>query len=280
MATIIDTTPSEVVPPRPQASALSAFFALMARDLHVLRGNLREFIPRTVIQPLLLVFVFTYVLPKIGQGIGGSGELGTIFSTLLVAGVVGTSIMFQGIQSVALPLVQEFGFTREIEDRVLAPLPVEGVALAKIASGSMQCLLSGLLVFPIALVIPATPVELDINWLVLITLIPLACISAAALGLTFGTFFEPRYVPVLFGVVVVPMTFLGCVYYSWSSLEAIPWLQAAVLLNPLVYISEGFRAALTPVPHLSLWAVYGVLTACAVGFTTLGVRSFVGRVID
>ena len=30
-----------------------------------------EFIPRTILQPLLLVFVFTYVFPKIGQGVGG-----------------------------------------------------------------------------------------------------------------------------------------------------------------------------------------------------------------
>ena len=32
--------------------------------------------------------------------------------------------IFQGIQSVSLPMVQEFGYTREIEDRVLAPMPV------------------------------------------------------------------------------------------------------------------------------------------------------------
>ena len=43
--------------------------------------------------------------------------------------------MFQGIQAVALPLVQEFGFTREIEDRVLAPLPVELVAFEKVVPG-------------------------------------------------------------------------------------------------------------------------------------------------
>ena len=42
------------------------------RDFYVLRKNLKEFIPRTILQPLLLVFVFTYVFPKIGQGIGGS----------------------------------------------------------------------------------------------------------------------------------------------------------------------------------------------------------------
>ena len=45
--------------------------------------------PPHVLQPLLLVFVFTYVFPKIGQGVGGSGRGGRTFSTLLVAGVVG-----------------------------------------------------------------------------------------------------------------------------------------------------------------------------------------------
>ena len=50
----------------------SAFAALLLRDLRVLIKNLKEFLPRTVIQPLLLVFVFLYVFPKIGQGIGGS----------------------------------------------------------------------------------------------------------------------------------------------------------------------------------------------------------------
>ena len=49
----------------------SAFRALLSRDFYVLTRNLKEFIPRTVLQPLLLVFVFTYVFPKIGQGIGG-----------------------------------------------------------------------------------------------------------------------------------------------------------------------------------------------------------------
>ncbi len=37
--------------------------------------------------------------------------------------------MFQGIQAVALPLANEFGYTKEIEDRVLAPLPVSMVAI-------------------------------------------------------------------------------------------------------------------------------------------------------
>jgi ABC-2 type transport system permease protein len=261
-------------------SRASAFGAMLLRDLTVLRKNLKEFLPRTFIQPFLLVFVFTYVFPKIGQSVGGGGgDAATQFSNVLVAGVVATAILFQGIQAVALPLVQEFGYTREIEDRVLAPLPVSLVAFEKIVAGALQCLFAGLIVFPIATLVPATPIHLDISWPVLLTLVPLGCLMSGALGLMFGTMFDPRTVPMLFGVILIPITFLGCTYYSWQALEPIRWLQIGTLINPLVYLAEGFRAALTPVPHMSLVAVYGVLIGFTAVFTYVGIKGFTKRVI-
>jgi ABC-2 type transport system permease protein len=247
--------------------------------MHVLVRNLAEFVPRTILQPLMLVFVFAYVFPKIGQSIGGTGEAASEFSTLLVAGVVALAVLFQGIQAVALPLVTEFGVTREIEDRVLAPLPIAFVAIEKIASGALQGLFAAVIVFPIALFVPATPVNLEINWLVLLTLAPLACIMCSALGLMFGTVFNPRTIPMLFGVVVLPITFLGCIYYPWAALAPIKWLQIAVLANPLVYVSEGFRAALTSSSTMSLWAIYPVLVGLTVLFTAIGIRNFRKRVV-
>jgi ABC-2 type transport system permease protein len=260
-------------------SRANAFGALLLRDVTVLRKNLREFIPRTILQPLLLVFVFTYVFPKIGQGVGGAGAAAATFSSVLVAGVIGTAILFQGIQSTALPLVQEFGYTREIEDRVLSPLPVWMVAFEKIVAGALQCAIAAIIVFPIAAVVPATAVHLQIRWLLLLTLGPLACLMSAAMGLMFGTIFDPRTVPMLFGVIVIPITFLGCTYYSWLALTPIEWLKDLTLINPLVYLSEGFRAALTPVPHMSLLAVYPVVIGFAALFTWLGIRGFTKRVI-
>ena len=267
-------------------SSRSAFKALLRRDMTVLRKNLfKEFLPRTLLQPFLLVFVFTYVFPKIGQGIGGTGANPSAFATLLIAGVVGISILFQGIQAVALPMVQEFGYTKEIEDRVMAPLPVSMVAFAKVVSGAIQSLIAAAIVFPIAAVVPASPIHLDVSWLVLITLAPLACITGAALGLTFGTIFEPRTVPIMFGVVVIPLTFLGCVYYSWVALTPIKvggfsWLKALVLVNPLVYMNEGFRAALTNANHMSLWAIYGALLGFMVLFLYAGIKGFKKRVLS
>ena len=263
-----------------RAAATSAFLALLLRDLRVLRKTFGQFAVRTIMQPLLLVFVFTYVFPRIGQGIGGSSRGEAAFSTLLMAGVIATSMVFQGVQAVALPLVQEFGFTREIEDRVMAPLPVWAVAAEKLVSGAFQGLLAGLVVFPLAALIPATPVHLVFRWGYLLTITPISAILGAALGLTMGTNVDPRQVPLLFSVVIIPMTFLGAIYYPWVTLSPIPWLKWFVLLNPLVYMSEGFRLALTEgIPHMPVTAIYGGLVGFSVLFTWLGVRGFKRRVL-
>lgn len=273
MTAIVATAPAAL-----HHSTMATFGALLLRDLRVLRKNLTEFISRSLLQPLLLVFVFTYVFPKIGQGVGGGGAAADDFSGVLVAGVVATAILLQGVQAVALPLVQEFGYTREIEDRVLAPLPVSLVAVQKIVTGALQCLFAGIMVFPIATFVPATTVHLDINWLILLTLLPLGCLLGGSLGLLLGTAFNPRTIPMLFSMVVIPITFLGCTYYSWLALEPIRWLQIGTLVNPLVYLSEGFRAALTPVPHMSLLAVYPVVIAMIGLCSILGIRGFISRV--
>lgn len=262
-----------------RSRTFTAFKALLLRDMYVLVHSMKLFLPRTILQPFLLVFVFTYIFPKIGQGVGGAGANAEVFSTMLVAGVLASVILLQGIQSVALPLVQEFGYTKEIEDRVLAPLRIELVAFEKIVSGALQCLLAALIVFPIAYFVPATPVHILYNWPVLLTFIPLACLASASMGLTFGTVFDPRTVPLLFGVVVLPLTFLGCIYFPWQALSAIRWLQIGVLINPLVYMSEGFRAGLTNVPHMQLAAVYGALIGFTVLFIWLGITGFKRRVL-
>jgi ABC-2 type transport system permease protein len=275
---MIETVALARLKPVRQAS-VTAFGALVLRDLVVLRKGLGVFIIRTIMQPLLFVFVFTYVFPKIGQGIGGAAGAAQ-FSSLLVPGVVAIACIFQGIQAVALPLVQEFSYTREIEDRVMAPLPVWAVATEKIVAGALQGVIAGVIVFPLALVIPTTAVHLSVRWFELVTFLPLAAIVGASLGLAIGTRVKPQQVPLLFSIIVLPLTFLGATYYPWARLTPILWLKWVVLVNPLVYMSEAFRTALTPqIPHMPTGLIYLALIGFAVGLTWLGIDGFNRRVL-
>ena len=200
MATSVTTqAPAQRIGGGPTRSVAAASWttlgALLLRDVVVLRKHLWEFVLRTIIQPFLLCFVFLYVFPKIGQGIGGHGPAAqSAFATILVPGVVGISIMFQGVQSIALNMAQEFGFTREIEDRVQAPCPIWLVAMAKVLSGAAQGILSAAIVLPMASVVhaPGVHAHLTLHWWIILTFVPLASIAMAGLGLVLGTSFEPR----------------------------------------------------------------------------------------
>ena len=261
-----------------------AFQGLFLRDLHVLRRELLPFMVRIAMNPLLFLFVFTYVMPHISPG-GAlnptAAMAGPGFSTVLLPGLMAVAIMFSGIAAVALPLSQEFGITREIDDRVMCPLPVSAVAIEKICFSALQSMVAAALVFPLAYYIPSTHVLVHVNsWPFLIAVLILASLVAGALGLTIGTTVKPQQIGLIFGVVVMPITFLGCVYYPWAQLNTLKWLQFMVLLNPIVYMSEGLRAALTPVlPHMNQAAILIMLTAFLALLTRMGIRGFLRRVI-
>jgi ABC-2 type transport system permease protein len=274
---------------RPRGSKIHAFLALLARDLRVARRDIVSFAIRSIMQPALFVFVFAYVLPRLG-GHGGASPFAASrpgvpsFSTILVPGLVATSILVQGLMAVTAPLMMELSYTREIEDRVLAPLPAWGLGIEKIVAGAIQALIAGLLVFPFVLLIHAkgqAPVLDYSRWPLLVGVLLLSAIFTSAFAMLLGMVIDPRKLSTIFAIIIVPMTMLGCVYYPWAQLSSIRWLQYAVLVNPLVYISEALRAALTPeIPYIHVWILLLVLCGGIVLTVTIASRAFVRRVVD
>lgn len=256
-----------------------SFIGLLLRDFSVLRHNVTEFLLRTLAQPVLFVFVFAYLFPRIGQGIGTGGSR-TGFASVLVPGLVAVTAVFAGVSTVSLPLAIEFGATREIEDRIMAPLPVWAVATEKMVFGALQSLVSAIFVLPLSLLISTSAVTIDIRQPgLLVVVVGLACWISGALGLAVGTIVRPERMGLVFSAMVVPLTFLGCVYYPWSALAPVRWLQIAVLVNPVVYLAEGLRAALTPdVPHMGAAIYLSVGTVLALALSALGLRLFYHRV--
>lgn len=271
-------SPSLVPPPH----VGRVLYGLALRDLRVLRRDWAEFLTRTLMQPLLFIFVFAFVFPRIGQAIGGgtAGDAG--FATVLIPGLVAIAVLFQGITAIALPLSTELGGTREIEDRIMAPIHVNVVAIEKVLFAATQAIVAGLAVLPILLLIPDTPVRLVFtDPLLALLVIPGAALLSGAIGLALGVTVEPRQIGLMFSVVILPLTFLGAVYYPWAALEAIPWLQTLVLINPLVYVSEGLRAVMTPdVPTMSPWTIVTVLYGYTAVLLAYGLRGFARRTLS
>jgi ABC-2 type transport system permease protein len=258
-----------------------SFFGLFLRDLRVLTREIAPFLLRVGMQPLLFLFVFTFILPRMGGGnpmVASGGKVD--FGTIILPGLMAVAIMFSGIAAVALPLSSEFGITREIDDRVMCPLPIWAVALEKVCFSAMQSIIAALLVIPMAYYIPAVPVRADISsWWLLALVLVLASLLAGSLGLVIGSTVNPKQIGLVFSIIVVPITFLGCVYYPWAGLSKIPWLKYGVLFNPIVYMSEGLRAAVTPgVDHMPWPGILAALAFFLVLLGRLGLRGFLGRV--
>jgi ABC-2 type transport system permease protein len=253
------------------------------RDLRVLRRDWFEFTVRTVMQPLLFIFVFAYVFPRIGQDVGVGGVAGGAdFATVLVPGLVAIAVVFQGITAVALPLSTDLGGTREIEDRIMAPVHVRTVALEKVLFAAVQSIVAGLVVLPIVLAVPDSPVTISLERPLLAVLVVVgSAVLSGSIGLALGVTVTPRQIGLMFAVVVLPLTFLGAVYYPWAALEAVPWLQVAILVNPLVYVSEGLRAVLTPeVATMSPAVIVAVLFGYSGALLAYGVRGFERRTLS
>jgi ABC-2 type transport system permease protein len=280
--------------PVPRPTLIKTFGAMMAREFRVLRRNALATFTRAVMQPLLFVFVFAYVFPKIGGGFnlgggaaagaGAAAQSGVNFATILVPGLMASMLLMQGIMAVTFPLVMEFSWQRTIEDRALAPVPIRVLAIQKITAGAVQSFIGAVIVFPIVLLVHASgqAPHVDVtNWALFGLILVFSSLLTSALGLLLGTIMDPRKMQMLFAVILLPATMLGCVYYPWSALHHIEWLQILVLINPMVYMSEGLRAVLTPeLGHMPLWAVLLALVGGTVVFGYLGTRTFTKRVLN
>ena len=213
----------------------------------------------------------------------GSGFLPASYKSLLLPGIIAISMVFTGIWAVAMPLIAEFQWTREIEDRLLAPIDIaldrdresrrrnaagagrrtgrDSAGLAGAASRSGHQHRRAAELFAIMLVLIA--------------------IFSACGGLALGCSINQQHIGLMFSMVMTPMIFFGCTYYPWSALKTFPILQKAVLINPLVYASEGMRAALVPqFPHLSTVAILLMLLIFDIGLLWIGLRQFHKKAIS
>lgn len=257
------------------ASLIRTFLALLHRDLLVGRRQVGIFLVRTLIQPAFLVFVLGYLMPRM-QLVHPSMQY------VLIPGMVGLSMFFAGMQAVTFPLIDDFGYSRELDDRLMAPIGVRFVALEKILVGAAHALLAGAAVLPLsAMLIPFQQI-LPVNEVGPLLGEGLAvALLSSSFGLFLGVIIPPRKIGVTTAAVVAPLLFLGCTYYPWKSLAAFPVLQRVVLLNPLVYACEGLRGVLTPtLPHMDLvWSVTGTVVSLLL-LATVGIYRFEQKLMD
>ncbi len=261
------------------ALALQAFFAILQRDVKV---TMREFVPfllQALMQPLFFLFIFGKVLPGIGLAAGD-------FAALMLPGIVALTGMLAAMQGVTLPLVLDLGFAREIDDRLLSPLPVWWVALEKVIFGAIRGIIASSVIFPLGWLILGNGFAVRADRIpILIGMVLLTGCVGSTIGLLMGTVIKPDQISLMFTLIFTPLLFTGCTYYPWGALHNIRWFQILTLFNPLTYAAEGLRYSMVPpigghnFPTLGIGWTLLLLGISVVGMFIAGTRTFLRRVI-
>jgi len=255
-------------------SAGRAFVAILRRDLYVTWREFPVFLAQVILQPVFLLFVFGKVLGSLGYTRPG-------YAALLFPGLLALAAVITAVQSLAFPLVAEFSWTMEIEDRLLAPLPTGLVAAEKVLFASLRALVATAMMLPIGIVILGS---IPWRWAglpLLLVIVVLGALLGAGLGLVMGTLVKPARINLLFSLVFTPLLFTGCSQYPWPSLDRLRWFQVVTAFNPMTYVSEGLRAAMVPsVPHIRPWICALALLVAISGLMWVGVRAFYRRAVN
>ncbi|MGY1672548.1 ABC transporter permease [Geodermatophilus sp. SYSU D00710] len=251
-----------------------AFTALLWRDLFVTGREFVPFLLQVVLQPVFLLFVFGKVLVELGFA-------STAYSGVLLPGVIALAAFLTALQNTAFPLVIDFSFTKEIEDRLLAPLPTALVAVEKIVFATARALVVAVVMFPIGWWVLGS---LPVTWgdvPLLAAFLVLGSLVGAAMGMVLGTFVRPNRINVVFAVVLTPLLFTGSTQFPWPALDQLRWFQVVCAVNPLTYLSEALRAEMTPdVPHLPLPVCALALAGFLAVFGVLSLVGFRRRALD
>jgi ABC-2 type transport system permease protein len=251
-----------------------AFTAVLGRDLYVTGKELPIFLAQVILQPLFLLFVFGKVLGSLGYTQHG-------YAHLLFPGLLALTAVITGMQTLAFPLVVEFGWTKEIEDRLLAPMSTGLVAAEKVLFATLRAITATAVMIPVGiLVLGSIPWRWSGVPLLVLAMI-LGSLLGAGLGLVMGTAVTPNRINIVFSLVFTPLLFTGASQYPWPSLARLRWFQIVTAANPMTYVSESMRAALVPsVPHIHAWICVLVLSGALAVLMAIGTRGFYRRAID
>lgn len=252
---------------------IAAFLALLRRDFHILMRHIAVTAFSDQSQSIIWAVVFGVFFPRMHM-------VSDEFVFVVLPGLVSVTVLMSGINGVLLPLWRDLLGHREIDERLLAPLSIWQVAMEKVAAGTIAGVASGLISIPVLILIVGQWKTVRPDWFWLFLMMTISSFISAGFGLTIGAMAGARFSSFLFDVVIGPMIFFGCTYYAWQPLRAIGPVRYLMLVNPLVFMSEGLRFAMTPqIPHMSLPLLFTGLIGFSVLFMVAGSWRFEKRTI-
>ena len=220
---------------------------------------------QTVAAPVVSSFLFILVF---GLSLGDRiKEIdGVPYEVFIVPGLI-TMAMVQAAYANNSASVFQARFDRYINDVLSAPMRPWEINLSLSLGGVVRAVLIGVSLLALALLVTDVTIA---EPLMLLVAVALALILFASLGVIVGIYAESwDHTAFVNNLAILPLTFLGGVFYSVDSLPS-PW-QEISHVNPIFFLVQSVRHGFTGTSDVSVWvafAVTGGLAAVCVAWST------------
>ena len=208
---------------------------------------------QTIVPPAITMTLYFIIFGElIGRRIGEME--GFTYMQYIVPGLVIMSVITNSYGNMVSSF---FGakFGKHIEELLISPLPNWVILAGYVTGALMRGLMVGAVVMAVSLFF--TPIEVQ-HPLVMFTVLLLTAIVFALAGMV-NAIFAQKFddIAIIPTFVLAPLTYLGGVFYSISLLPAF-WQNISVV-NPILYMVNGFRYGMLGVSDVSLVMTYGVI---------------------
>lgn len=245
--------------------------SLVDSDMLVFKKNLANKIVDSFVYVTANITVMGYILPTFG--------LAPNFGLFLLASLLPTSGLFQAYPLVANLVSDIFG-ERKISYDLLLPMPSWLVFIRIMISAAIENIIISLCILPFGLALLFNQIAaLDVSIIALIGMIIMNSIFATALALLTASMISGMHkLSSVWTRFLFPLWFFGGFQFSWEALHTIlPTVSYAILLNPIIFATEGTRDALLGAhgpqgPYISTWICIPVLIFCSVIYSTIAIK--------
>ena len=210
---------------------------------------------QSLVTPVITTSLYFLVF---GSAIGSrmSDMAGIDFGSFIVPGLILLSVLTQAIMNASFGIFFP-KFTGTIYEILSAPISPLETVIAYVGSAATKAVILALVTLATATFFVDVSVQHPLLMVAFLIAISIGfCLLGFAIGIWAKNFEQLQVIPLL---VVTPLTFLGGVFYSVSSI-AEPW-RTVTLLNPILYLVSGYRWTFFGISDVPLWSSIAVMAA-------------------
>ncbi len=234
------------------AQKLTAFKTILSKEvMRFLRIWVQTLVPPAITMTLYFVIFGNLIGSQIGD-LDGFKYIEYIIPGLIMMSVITNS--YSNVVSTFFT-AKMFG---HIQEMLISPVPNHIILMGYIGGGMARGLIVGLIVTLVSLFFSSLTIEHPIITIAVVVLTSMLFSIAGLINAIYAKSFDD--ITIIPTFVLTPLTYLGGVFYSINMLSEF-W-QNVSMVNPVVYMVNGFRygilgvSDISPVASFSLLAVF------------------------